>query len=153
MLSSILKLQLRLYVPYLFSFYMNPQNISTKRKSKRKPRKLLDLGSTPTPTTHTPSRNPKNPNSYYYNKNQPAGASPSVPFETIDRGASSGIQDPLQAVYRNEEDFRSFWADHTSNAFPPPKAPDVNFNANMVVAVFWGTKSLGGYSPGVTSIE
>ncbi len=69
------------------------------------------------------------------------------------RGSSSGIGEPLQKVLRTPADWASFWAQHAADRFPPPPAPAVDFNADMVAAVFAGEKSSGGYGMSITRIE
>lgn len=76
-----------------------------------------------------------------------------VPFQTIEKGHSSGIEDAVTGVYRTREAFETFWARHGSNSMPPPDVPDVDFTARMVVAVFWGTRNSGGYSVEITSVN
>ena len=76
-----------------------------------------------------------------------------LPFQTIERGHSSGIEEALTQVFRNEQDFASFWARHGANSYPPPNAPDVDFNSQMAVAVFTGTKNSGGYAVEITSVD
>lgn len=77
----------------------------------------------------------------------------SASFQTIDRGKYSAIEDPLAEVYRTEADFASFWARHMRNTWEAPPVPVVDFASQIVVAVFRGTKSSGGYGVEVTSVD
>jgi len=74
-------------------------------------------------------------------------------FVTIDRGTHSGIHAAITEVYRAREDFELFWARHSSDSFPPPAPPAVDFSARMVVAVFMGEQVTGGFTTEVTSVE
>ncbi|KAL3811883.1 hypothetical protein ACHAXA_005549 [Cyclostephanos tholiformis] len=77
----------------------------------------------------------------------------SIPFETIDKGVNSAIEDPLTEVYRTGGDFAAFWARHTQNAWEPPPVPIVDFASQIVIAVFRGTKFSGGYGVEVVSVD
>lgn len=77
----------------------------------------------------------------------------SVPFETIDKGVNSAIEDPLTEVYRTGGDFAAFWTRHTENTWDPPPVPIVDFTSQIVVAVFQGTKFSGGYGVEVVSVD
>ena len=77
----------------------------------------------------------------------------SVPFETVERGQHSAIGYSVERVFRTLRDFETFWTKHTSNRYPPPPAPDVDFASQMVVAVFAGVKPGGGYGIEVASVE
>jgi len=76
-----------------------------------------------------------------------------ISFSTLDRGSSSGIEHDLTQSYHTLSEFESFWKDHTSHTHPPPPVPPVNFESHMVVCVFTGTKSSGGYDIEITSVE
>ena len=76
-----------------------------------------------------------------------------MPFETISKGHNSAIEEELTEVYRTRHDFERFWNRHGSNSYPPPHAPDVDFDSKMVVAVFVGMKNSGGYDVKITSVD
>eukprot|EP00567_Pseudictyota_dubia_P003248 CAMPEP_0197456982 /NCGR_PEP_ID=MMETSP1175-20131217/44847_1 /TAXON_ID=1003142 /ORGANISM="Triceratium dubium, Strain CCMP147" /LENGTH=207 /DNA_ID=CAMNT_0042991225 /DNA_START=41 /DNA_END=664 /DNA_ORIENTATION=- len=77
----------------------------------------------------------------------------SVPFQTIERGHYSAIEDALAETYRTRRDFEAFWGRHGSNSVPPPDVPDVDFASQMVAVVFMGTQNSGGYSVEITSVD
>jgi hypothetical protein len=58
----------------------------------------------------------------------------------------------LEAVIRDECAWLDFWAQHTSNVFPAPPAPAVDFSKEVVVAVLSGTRSNGCYGMEITHI-
>uniref|UniRef100_A0A7S1BNW5 PrcB C-terminal domain-containing protein n=1 Tax=Corethron hystrix TaxID=216773 RepID=A0A7S1BNW5_9STRA len=74
-------------------------------------------------------------------------------FETVASGASSGIERQIAEIVRSREDLERLWAEHGSNSIPPPDPPSVDFDADMLVCVFRGTQSSGGYSVRVESVE
>ena len=63
------------------------------------------------------------------------------------------MEDAVFDVLFHETDFCQFWAKHKSNTFPVPDCPDVDFDENMVIDLFRGMKSTGGYSIEVTAVE
>lgn len=77
----------------------------------------------------------------------------SLPFQTVEKGQNSAIEDALAKVYRTKQDFEAFWGRHGSNNDPSPDIPDVDFATRMVIAVYWGTQNSGGYSIEITSVD
>jgi hypothetical protein len=76
-----------------------------------------------------------------------------VPFETIEEGQFSGIVSQRFEVVRDEESFAQLWLDHTAPASPPPEAPVIDFEQDMVIAVFLGTQPTGGFSVEVVDVS
>lgn len=76
-----------------------------------------------------------------------------VSFATIQRGVYSGIREPLQMVIRTPDEWNAFWKRHTSNKKGASPAPTLNFSAEMVIGVFVGQKSTGGYSVEIVKVE
>jgi len=66
-------------------------------------------------------------------------------FETIDNGIYSGIDESLYTSLRSKSDFETFWIKHSQGTYPPPDIPTVDFQLDMVVSVFSGERSSGGY--------
>lgn len=83
-------------------------------------------------------------------KNSPGN---SMTFTTIDNGSQSGIGERGLHVARTEAEWTALWKRHTSRTQPAPPTPKVDFNADMVIAVFAGTKKSGGYSLGISRIK
>eukprot|EP00591_Stephanopyxis_turris_P001215 CAMPEP_0195524310 /NCGR_PEP_ID=MMETSP0794_2-20130614/24047_1 /TAXON_ID=515487 /ORGANISM="Stephanopyxis turris, Strain CCMP 815" /LENGTH=200 /DNA_ID=CAMNT_0040654497 /DNA_START=145 /DNA_END=747 /DNA_ORIENTATION=- len=81
------------------------------------------------------------------------GSSNNLPFVTIEEGQFSGIEEEFTEVFRSHADFESFWSKHGGIASPSPSCPEVDFESNMVIGVFGGTKNTGGYSVEVSSVE
>lgn len=76
-----------------------------------------------------------------------------VEMETLDQGGYSGIETKEQIVIESQESWRTFWADHMAVRTPAPGLPEVDFSAEMVIAVFSGWKATGGYSIEITEIR
>jgi len=76
-----------------------------------------------------------------------------VAFVTVEKGARSGIKDRQFIAIRNEKEWESLWARHKSTFSPMPKIPSVDFDREMVVAVFSGEKRTGGYGIEIQEIE
>ena len=61
-------------------------------------------------------------------------------------GSQSGITMPMQAVFRNAQDWKAFWDKAIAPYTPSLKvAPEINFSKEMVVSVFMGQEPLAGY--------
>ena len=76
---------------------------------------------------------------------QEAAMEEPMPSTEIARGDSSAIQETRVAVVRTPEAWAELWAEHGANTLPPPPAPEVDFERQMVVAVFLGVRPCGGY--------
>lgn len=74
-------------------------------------------------------------------------------FTTIEQDFYSGIRITVADAFKTESRFRSFWKSHKSNDSPPPSLPNIDFDTNMIIAVFRGEKNTGGYNINITSIE
>ena len=72
---------------------------------------------------------------------------------TIDKGFHSGIREPLEVVIRGEQEWAALWSRHASGRRPAPSPPLIDFSAEMVVGLFLGQKSTGGYSVEITRAE
>lgn len=68
-------------------------------------------------------------------------------------GDSSGISGPRQVVIRSAEDWARFWSEHQSNRFPPPPAPEVDFQSHMVVGIFVGDRGSSGYGVHIIDVQ
>jgi hypothetical protein len=83
------------------------------------------------------------------NKNPPH----QVPLHTIAKGVRSGIREPAQFVIRSQGEWQKLWRQHTSTGTVPAPLPTVDFNKELVAAVFLGEKPTGGYSVEISSAE
>lgn len=64
-----------------------------------------------------------------------------APFQAVARDMMSRIDTPRQATVRTPEEWASLWKQHAGG-----EAPNVDFGSRMVVAVFLGTRTSGGFS-------
>ncbi|HEX7140204.1 MAG TPA: protease complex subunit PrcB family protein [Vicinamibacterales bacterium] len=69
-------------------------------------------------------------------------------FRTVERGSQSNIDRARQVVIRSAAEWTTFWRTHN---FDKP-APHVDFDKEMVVGVFMGSRQTGGYSVTITSV-
>jgi PrcB C-terminal len=74
-------------------------------------------------------------------------------FQTIAKGYRSGVRESLQIVARNQTEWDSLWKRHLSVETNPPPAPAIDFNKQIVVAVFLGEKPTGGYDVEIIRAE
>jgi hypothetical protein len=74
-----------------------------------------------------------------------------IPITTLQKGNFSGIEEPLQTVVRNPEEWTALWQLHTSIQSPPTPLPAVDFSVEMIVGLFPGEKRTGCYEINITS--
>lgn len=82
-----------------------------------------------------------------------SGCVDAVPFETIEQGFDSGYRDRAAIVVRTLEEWRQVWERHTTLRLPQPEKPPVDFDREMVIAVFLGDRSTGGFAIEITRIK
>lgn len=73
--------------------------------------------------------------------------------ETIDQGYYSGYSEKKFLVIKTPEEWRKVWNIHAGIKLPVPEPPEIDFNRQMIVAVFAGEYSTGGYAIKIDSIE
>lgn len=61
-------------------------------------------------------------------------------------------QPEFEAIIRNECAWTDLWTQHTSNVWPPPPVPSVDFDKFVVVAVISGTRPDGCFEIEITKI-
>lgn len=76
-----------------------------------------------------------------------------VPTTTVAHGASSGFKGKLQRVITTDADWNKLWSQHTSKRYPPLAAPQIDFTKEMVIVVWTGSRSSGGYSVAIEKVE
>lgn len=74
-------------------------------------------------------------------------------FVTLSKGSQSGVRERKLVVIKNENDWKALWNSHASLLLPPKEPPLVDFQTEMIVAVFSGEKPTGGYSIEITGIQ
>jgi protease stability complex PrcB-like protein len=76
-----------------------------------------------------------------------------VSFKTIAKGVRSGVREPSQIAVRSQSEWQKLWRQHTSTSTVPAPLPVVDFDKEMVAAVFLGEKPSGGYGVEISSAE
>lgn len=76
-------------------------------------------------------------------------AGSAIPLVTVARGTMSSIDEPYQAVVRTQDEWLKLWRRHGSGL----PAPDVNFEARMVLGVFLGSRPSAGYSVEIVEVR
>jgi protease stability complex PrcB-like protein len=76
-----------------------------------------------------------------------------VSFKTIAKGLRSGIREPSQIAICSQSEWQKLWRQHTSTSTVPAPLPVVDFDKEIVVAVFLGEKPSGGYGVEISSAE
>ncbi len=61
-----------------------------------------------------------------------------MPFYTVAKGTKSGIKSSERFAIRDEDEWLSLWRRHKRGSMTPEVAPPLDFDEQMVVAVFQG---------------
>jgi hypothetical protein len=69
-------------------------------------------------------------------------------LRTIEKGAQSNVDAARRAVARTPDEWTALWKSHN---FDKP-APHVDFDREMVIAVFMGSRPTGGFSVQIVSV-
>ena len=75
-----------------------------------------------------------------------------IPFTTLEKGTYSGITEPLHAIIKEESEWHNLWDRHASNIIPKPDVPEIDFSREMLIGIFTGQKSSGGYTVEIVNI-
>ncbi|MDD2665590.1 MAG: protease complex subunit PrcB family protein [Methanocellales archaeon] len=73
-------------------------------------------------------------------------------FETISKGSSSDHDERKDYVIRDLSEWGTLWGKVHSRVSLTPPLPNVNFEDEMVIAVFQGSHPTGGYAIEITQI-
>ena len=96
---------------------------------------------------------PKDSNSGVDNdSDQDNSASIEIQIQNDWSGTNSDTTVPKQEIIRNVDNWKTAWELAHKNETPAPGLPQVDFEKNMVLVVFMGTKNSGGYSTKITKI-
>lgn len=69
-----------------------------------------------------------------------------VNYEVIQQGTYSGKKDPIAQIITAKQDWEHIWKQHVSVLVPQPPVPEIDFETEVVVAIFAGEKKSGGYA-------
>ncbi|HEX5340394.1 MAG TPA: protease complex subunit PrcB family protein [Gammaproteobacteria bacterium] len=75
-----------------------------------------------------------------------AAARPAAKIRVLASGTHSGVRHQEYYALHDVTDFRNWWQRAYSSRATAPALPQVDFSKDMVVVVFMGEKSHGGYS-------
>jgi hypothetical protein len=76
-----------------------------------------------------------------------------VPFQTVAKGARSGVVEAAQMVVRTQAEWSALWQKHSSFEMNPTQAPAIDFNKELVIGIFLGQKPTGGYDVEIAGAE
>ena len=76
-----------------------------------------------------------------------------VTFQSVGKGYRSGVRAPLQIVARNQDEWTALWRQHVSSDSGSRPPPAVDFDKEVVVALFLGDKPTGGYDVQISRAE
>lgn len=74
-------------------------------------------------------------------------------FNTIAKGHYSGIADSRNLIIKDIQTWQEAWEAHASIRLPRPELPNIDFTEKLVIAVFNGERSTGGYTLEIDKIE
>jgi len=69
------------------------------------------------------------------------------------KGSHCGYTKPERLVIKTEDQWREVWEKMHRLRLPTPERPKIDFEREMVVAVFMGQRKTGGYEIEITEIE
>lgn len=75
-----------------------------------------------------------------------------IEFETLAKGGYGGIEEPVNMVIKDNEKWDSLWNKVYETRTPKPELPEVDFEEEMILAVFMGYCPTGGYSISIENI-
>ena len=75
-----------------------------------------------------------------------------VSFTTIDPGYGYNHAERENFAIRDATTWEELWLDLYSGNIPIPEVPFVNFTSEMLIAVFQGERTSGGYSTNITRV-
>ena len=78
---------------------------------------------------------------------------PPIQWETLEQGTQSGIHEEKFELIKDHDSWVAFWDLHTSNVFPPPPLPDVDFATKMIAVVMLGPKPNSCYTTEITNVD
>jgi hypothetical protein len=78
---------------------------------------------------------------------------PGLDFEEIDKGSYCGIKSRVDYVISDNASWNTLWTDLHNISTGHPDLPFVNFSREVVIAVFIGEFSTGGYSATISRID
>ena len=76
-----------------------------------------------------------------------------VSFDTVSKGNRSAVREPLEAVARNQADWKALWQKHVPTEPNSAALPAIDFSREIVIAVFLGEKPTGGHDIEITRME
>jgi hypothetical protein len=76
-----------------------------------------------------------------------------ISFTTIAAENYSGVSKKKTLIITNQKDFEKTWSECYSIQIPQPKAPQINFEKEIVLVAFAGEFSSGGYKVELTNIN
>ena len=76
-----------------------------------------------------------------------------VSFRSVGKGYRSGVRAPLQVVARSQNDWTALWRQHVSDDLSSRPPPAIDFEKEVVVALFLGEKPTGGYDVQISRAE
>jgi PrcB C-terminal len=68
-------------------------------------------------------------------------------------GTYSGVTERSQRVVRTQAEWEKLWAQVHANEVPPAAAPKIDWSREMVLAVFMGERSTGGYRVAIRGVK
>lgn len=103
---------------------------------------------TPTGTPGTPTGTPDTAQA----GGPPSPITATVDFEVVASLADAGIRERSRVVIRAQDEWTEFWGRLYGNRLPPPAAPDVDFDQQMVIAATMGERPTGGHAIAIESV-
>ena len=82
-----------------------------------------------------------------------APKTPAVAIVKEWKGFYASQEAPKKVVAKDQKEWEEIWSSMQGKVQPKPETPKIDFDKNVVIAVFMGRKMTGGYSVKVLKIE
>lgn len=76
-----------------------------------------------------------------------------ITHEVLLQGSNGGYTTPKKMIIKNQKELQSVYTQINLTRKPGYRVPKVNFKEEMVIALFIGEKSSGGYAISISKIE
>lgn len=86
-------------------------------------------------------------------EDEPTPFTYAIKWEEVASGAYCGVNEEKRMLIKDQASWIALWEQVGSTRIPPPELPKVNFEEKVLLALFMGDRSNGGYGQSIDRIE